>query len=278
MIFSRVALVLILFLFCPSCLAGPARTVTPGPDSPTAAEDLAGPLPLILRERMPVLLSTFTTNYIHATPSQEANIALTAKRMCGIVVAPKQVFSFNKALGPYTAERGYGMGRTFYGGRIGFSVGGGVCQVASTLYNTVLLANLRVVERTAHSMTVPYLPPGRDATIYYGVYDFKFENDSNEPVMIWAGTKDRHLTISLYGRQSPPRVEIRTEILVSSPPPVEVTGEPAWPAGREEVVTPGQSAVRSHTWLLVNGVVSRDLGVDEYLALTRRVKRGTGRT
>ena len=249
-----------------------------GPAVPPAVEDLAGPLPLVLRERMPVRLATFTTNYFHATPSQEANIALTAKRMRGIVVAPKQVFSFNKALGPYTQERGYGVGRTFFGNHIGFSVGGGVCQVASTLYNTVLLANLRVVERTAHSMTVPYLPAGRDATIYYGVYDFKFENDTGEPVMIWAGTADRHLTISLYGRQSAPQVEIKTEILSSSPPPEETINDPALPAGQEEVDTPGQPAVRSHTLLLVNGAVSRDLGVDEYMALPRRVRHGTGRT
>lgn len=272
----RVASVVMLFFCYPSaCLAQPDLHAQAGPAS--AAEDLSGPLPFILRERMPVCLATFTTNYFHATPSQEANIALTARRMRGILVNPGQVFSFNKTLGPYTRERGYGEGRTFFGNRIGSSVGGGVCQVASTLYNAVLLANLRVVERTPHSMAVPYLSPGRDATIYYGVYDFKFENDTTEPVMIWAGTAERHLTISLYGRGSAPKVEIRTEILSSSPPPEENIPDPTLPVGRREVIAPGVNAVRVRTTVFVDGVKKRDLGVDEYMALPRRVRYGTMR-
>jgi len=274
MIFFRTLLFLMLLLSA----AGGCLAADPSPRVPPAVEEMAGPLPLVLRERVPVRLSTFTTNYFHATGSQEANIALTARRMRGIVVKPGEVFSFNETLGPYTEERGYGAGRTFFGDRIGTTTGGGVCQVASTLYNAVLLANLRVVERTAHSMTVPYLDPGRDATIYYGVYDFRFQNDSPEPVMIWAATADRHLTVSLYGRRQPPRVEIRTEILATWPPPEEVVPDPRLPAGREEVVAPGSRGVRSHTWLLVDGKLSRDLGVDDYLPLPRQVRRGIART
>jgi len=274
MVFLRAALVLTFLL---SVAAG-SMAADPFPRLPPAVEEMAGPLPLMLRERLPVQLSTFTTNYFHAVSSQEANIALTARRMRGIIVEPGEVFSFNKTLGPYTEERGYGAGRTFFGDRIGTTTGGGVCQVASTLYNAVLLANLRVVERTPHSMTVPYLEPGRDATIFYGVYDFKFQNDTAEPIMIWATTADRHLTVSLYGRRRPPRVEIRTEILATWPPPVEIVADPTLAAGREEVITPGTRGVRSHTWLVVDGKPCRDLGVDEYLPLPRHIRRGTARS
>jgi vancomycin resistance protein VanW len=228
-----------------------------------------------------VEMSRFTTNFRHATPSQEANIALSARRLTGVIVAPGAVFSYNRVVGPYTEANGYGWGRMFVGNRIVPTIGGGVCQGASTLYNAVLLAGLQVVERHPHGLTVPYLPPGRDATVTdTGGLDFRFRNNSGGPVVLWAEAVNRELTVAIYGTKAPPRVRIETEVLRRYPFTTEYVQDPRLPAGTEEVVAPGQEGAASRTWLVVetpNGTVRRLLSQDTYRPSPRIVRRGTGR-
>jgi vancomycin resistance protein VanW len=227
-----------------------------------------------------VLMARFSTNFYHATPSQEANIALTARRLTGVVVQPGAVFSYNRTVGPYTEANGYGWGRMFVGTRIVPTIGGGVCQGASTLYNVVLLADLPVVERHPHGLTVPYLEPGRDATVTdQGGLDFRFRNDTSGPLVLWGQARDRILTLAIYGTQPAPPVRIRTELLERLPFRTEVVADPNLPAGEERVVAPGQEGARSRTWIEVEtstGWVRRDLHRDTYSPSPRVILRGTG--
>ncbi len=225
-----------------------------------------------------VEMSVFRTNFSHASASQAANIALVAKKLSGQVVPKGAVFSYIHAAGPFTAAGGYGWGRMFVGERIVPTIGGGVCQGASTLYNTVLLANLQVVERHPHGLTVPYLQPGRDATVTEtGGLDFRFRNNTGSPIVLWAQAKDRWLSIAIYGQHKPPKVEIETEVLSRTPFRTEVITDRSLPPGQERVAAAGQEGARAKTWVVVDtpdGVRRTYLGEHTYRPSPRVILRG----
>ncbi|MGI6097920.1 MAG: VanW family protein [Dethiobacteria bacterium] len=117
--------------------------------------------------------------------SRSKNIVLGAQLINNCILAPGEVFSFNRTIGPVTLERGFEMAPVIVGGQVVPGVGGGLCQVSSTLYNAVLMAGLEVVERYPHSRPVYYVPKGRDATVSTYL-DFKFRNSSDRFIMIKA--------------------------------------------------------------------------------------------
>jgi vancomycin resistance protein VanW len=234
---------------------------------------------LVERLGATILMSSFRTSFSHASPSQAANIALVAKKLTGVVVPPGAVFSYNATVGPYTRAGGYGWGRQFVGDRIVPTIGGGVCQGASTLYNAVLLANLEVVERHPHGLTVPYLPPGRDATVTEsGGLDFRFRNNTPGPVVLWGQAEQRWLTLAIYGTVHPPRVEIETQVLARTPFRTEVIVDRRLPPGSEQVAAAGQQGATARTWVIVHypdGRVRRTyLGQHTYRPSPRILLRG----
>jgi vancomycin resistance protein YoaR len=121
----------------------------------------------------------------------------------GTIVAPGATFSLNDTVGERTARRGFGTGIVFVDGHLDTQLGGGMCQVATTLFNAVLLADLKVVERHQHDRTIPYVDPGQDATVYWGQKDFKFENDTKTPIYISYRTTAMHAICDIYGRANP---------------------------------------------------------------------------
>ena len=236
---------------------------------------------LLQREGASVQMSVFGTQFNHASPSQAANIALVARRLTGHVVRPGAVFSYNGLLAPYSRANGYGWGRMFLGQRIVPSIGGGVCQGASTLYNAVLLADLPVVEQHFHGLTVPYLAPGRDATVTdLGSLDFRFRNSTGAPLVLWSQAERRWLTIAIYGPRRPPEVVIHTEVLARKPFPTVVVRDPRLPAGSERVAAPGQDGVTARAWAVIqqpDGTQKRrDLGTHTYRPSPRVLLRGPG--
>lgn len=227
--------------------------------------------------RLPYLLAVRTTNFYHASPSQAENIALVARRLNGVVVQPGQVFSYYRVVGPYTAENGYGWGRAFVGDRIVPSIGGGVCQGASTLYAAVLLTGMKVVERHPHGLMVPYLPPGEDATVSSDYLNFRFQNTFSTPVLIAAKTEGRHLTVALWGGQKGPQITVKHEILERYPFRTIVKVNPQLKPGEERVLAPGQEGVKAKTWLEIQtpeGTVIKSLGIDRYRPSPRIIERG----
>jgi vancomycin resistance protein YoaR len=123
------------------------------------------------------------------------NLFMAAKYMNMYVLAPGDVFSFNQVTGPRTFERGYGMAPVVGG----IGIGGGVCQVATTIYNTALLAKLEIIERHPHSIRVGYVPPGRDATVTNYV-DFKFRNSTDKFIQIRSGGGGGHVWVQLWSQ------------------------------------------------------------------------------
>lgn len=146
-------------------------------------------------------LSTSTTYFFSSTQNRIGNISLVADILNGLVMEPGDVFSYNGTVGQRTEERGFKSAAAYSGGEVVQEIGGGICQVSSTLYHCSLLANLEIVDRTCHYFPIGYLPPGLDATVSWKVPDFKFKNNRDYPIRIEAEANDEEkaLTISIIG-------------------------------------------------------------------------------
>ncbi|HEY8910051.1 MAG TPA: VanW family protein [Desulfosporosinus sp.] len=151
--------------------------------------------------KMTGLLSSYTTYFNSNQIGRTENIRLAAKSIDLTVLKPDEEFSFNKTVGERTVEAGYQMAIIIEGNQFVPGLGGGVCQVSSTLYNAVQQASLTVSERSHHSIAITYVPPGQDATVAYPNLDFKFKNDSGGYLLIRSSVTDGTLTFSIYGKQ-----------------------------------------------------------------------------
>lgn len=145
-----------------------------------------------------IKLSSYTTKIYDKDKNRIHNIKLACKKLDGHIVAPGDEFSFNNTLGKMGASDGYkkALGFDSNGNKIKV-YGGGICQISSTLYNSVLIAKLQVTERHAHSRRVYYVPENKDATIFYGGPDFKFINSTDKNIMICASTDGYNVTVTL---------------------------------------------------------------------------------
>lgn len=152
--------------------------------------------------KMTGLLSDYTTHFDPNLKERTHNIKLAAKAIDGMLLKPGEEFSFNQTVGPRTVEAGYQMAMIIEGDKFVPGLGGGICQVSSTLYNAVRLASLRVIERSHHSLTVTYVPPGQDATVAYPSLDFKFRNDSDGYLLIRSLVNSNTVAFSIYGNKA----------------------------------------------------------------------------
>lgn len=151
------------------------------------------------QEAFPDVLSTFSTNYDSSNTNRTTNLRLASDKINNIVIMPGETFSYNKTVGERTIEAGYKEAAIFENGQVIDGLGGGICQISSTLYNSVLYANLEVIERSNHTFLTSYLPGGRDATVVYGVLDFQFKNNRNYPIKISSSVTGGVVTIQIYG-------------------------------------------------------------------------------
>ncbi len=148
-------------------------------------------------------LAHFVTRFNPGEQGRTQTVRLAIKLIDNHVIAPGAVFSVNQTVGERTAERGFGKGIVFVDGKQETQLGGGMCQVATTLFNAALLANMKIVQRYQHIRTVPYVKPGEDATVYWGQKDFKFENDTQTPIYISYKTTATHCICDIYGKADP---------------------------------------------------------------------------
>ncbi|WAH36292.1 VanW family protein [Alicyclobacillus dauci] len=237
---------------------------------------------IAINRNLKYLLAQRTTNYYHASPSQQKNIQLVAQRLNGIVVRPGEVFSYNRRLGPYTQQNGYHWGRAFSGDRIVPSMGGGVCQGASTLYSALLRTGLPIVERHNHSLLVPYLPAGEDATVSMSSgMDFRFKNNHSSPILITAQAypKERLLTVALWGAQPPKVVSVHHKVLAYyTHKTIRKHTAHDDDDDDETVVAPGQDGGKVSTWLEIKtdrGNQKKYVGTDTYYPSPRIIAVGS---
>ena len=162
--------------------------------SPSRGSDLSPPP----SNDFPVERGAYSTTLIGSMPARTHNVALAASALDSTVLEPGAELSFNQVVGPRTAERGYGVAPVILREARQLQLGGGICQVASTVFAASLLAGLTVIERSRHSSPVDYIAPGEDATIAWGFKDLKIRNDLEEPV---------RLRVSIVGSTLAARVE-----------------------------------------------------------------------
>ena len=145
-------------------------------------------------------MGAYVTDLKDRSPAQRENILRVGETLEEVIVPAGGVFSLNQHAGPYTEDRGYQAERSFLGKKVVFTPGGGVCQVAGTLYNAALQSGLKILERIPHSAPVSSVPPGKDATLAYGVADLKFLNPYSGPVKIRSRVLRDQLVIEIWGR------------------------------------------------------------------------------
>lgn len=150
-------------------------------------------------ESITVVLGHYQTHFDAGNTSRTHNIFLASEKVNGVLLSPNQVFSFNQIVGERTAEAGYDDAPVFIGGKLVPGIGGGICQVSSTLFNTALLSGMSIVERDTHFSPVGYIPAGRDATVAYGYIDFQFRNSYGNPVYVVSQMNGGTLDIYILG-------------------------------------------------------------------------------
>lgn len=150
-------------------------------------------------EAFPDLLATYSTTYSTKNVNRSTNIKLACDKIDGTVLMPGEVFSYNTIVGKRTAAAGFKSAAVYVGGEVTTGIGGGICQVSSTLYNSVLLSNLEVVERVNHGFNPGYVPASRDATVSWGGPDFKFKNNRTYPIKIVCTTTGGKINTEIHG-------------------------------------------------------------------------------
>ena len=193
-------------------------------------------------------LGSYVTE-LSGTETRIGNIRLAAKALDGCLLLPGEEFSFNGRIGQRTEEAGYGSALSYVDGEVVSEVGGGICQLSSTLYCTCLLADLEVSFRTNHRYYQSYVPPGLDATVSWGWPDFNFVNSTDYPLRIEASCEDGSLKVALRGTQTKEgHTELRWEVLETVAAGTVYREDPALAPGQSTVADWGREGMTVQTW------------------------------
>ena len=232
-------------------------------------------------EAFPNQLATFTTRYNAGDVDRTTNLRLACQKINGTVLLAGETFSYNEVVGARTVAAGYKNAKIYESGKVVDGLGGGICQISSTLYNAALLANLEIVERRNHQFVTSYVPAGRDATVVYGATDFRFKNTRKYPIRIIATTNNGVATVSIYGikEENEYTFKFNTKTVASIPYTTQYIDDSSLEQGKEVVQQKGTNGLKTETYITkyLNGkVVSTELlSRDTYNAMTRIVRRGT---
>ena len=173
------------------------------------------------------LLNSFTTYFDASNTNRASNISLAASKLNGAVIESGQVLSFNDIVGARVAESGFLPAKIIEKGEFVEGVGGGVCQVSTTLYNAAILSGLEVVEYHPHSLAVGYVPPSRDAMVSGTVFDLKIKNNGKTPVCVRANAQNGSVTFKIYGAKDGNEYSFVSTVTGSVPAPEELVDDPA---------------------------------------------------
>ena len=233
-------------------------------------------------EAFPDLLGTCSTKYNAGNTGRTTNLKLSAGKINGKVLLAGEEFSYNKTVGERTIAAGYKMAATYSGGKVVDGLGGGICQISSTLYDAVVFADLDVTVRRNHQFVTSYLPGGKDATVVWGAQDFKFKNSRKYPIKITATVSGGVATIQVWGHYEETEyyISIETKKTATIAYTTQYINDSSLPAGTQKVVQKGNNGSKYEAYKVkkLNGeVVSRTLlSKDTYNAMQKIIRVGTG--
>lgn len=223
------------------------------------------------------LVSSFSTRFKLEAVNRCHNIRLATSIINNYMLSPGDILSLNMTLGESTLEKGYKEAPIIVGGELVPGLGGGLFQISSTLYNAALLANLEIIERHNHQLTVPYIEPGRDATISYPSSDLKIRNNRNHSLLITATVEHDELTFNIFGICLNERVEIATKIIKTFEPPLKYEVNPNLAPGEKEIIT-GYPGYLVEVWKTVykegKVVDTKRISLDRYLPYPKIIRQG----
>ena len=235
--------------------------------------------------RVTARLASFATLFDSSNRPRSFNIALACGKINGISILPGETFSFNDTVGPRTAENGFKTAKIISGGKFVEGVGGGVCQVSTTLYNAALLAGMRVTESHPHSLQVSYVKPGADAMVNYYFADLRFVNDTKNPVYLETSANGSSLTVRFYGEPMREKYVFESDIVGRTEPKEVVekdtAGEyPDLKKGERKIVRAGRAGLTCESRLLRYSESGKFLGKcklrrDKYQPIDTIIVEGT---
>ncbi len=207
-----------------------------------------------MMEKVTDKLGSFSTNYSSSASGRKKNVKAGASFINGSVVYPGETFSVHDVVTPFTYDRGYAMAGSYLNGETVESMGGGICQVSTTLYNAVLRAELEIVERHEHSMTVGYVQLSADAAIAGTYKDLKFKNNTQTPIYIEGVANGANLTFTIWGDETRPSnrtISFVNEVLSSKAPGETEEKDPTLPEGTRKVISKGHTGYKTKLWKIV---------------------------
>ena len=220
------------------------------------------------------LIGSYTTNFASSSAGRAKNVITGVSKVDGTILYPGEEFDLAKTVSPFTQENGYELAGAYQNGTVVESFGGGICQVATTLYNAVIRAELEITMRFNHSMLVHYVEPSMDAAIAEGAKDFRFVNNTEAPIYIEGYTYGGKIYFNLYGeeyRSADRKVTYESETLETIHPTTELTADPEKAFGSMEQIQSAHTGYKAKLWKIVteNGEqVSKEEVNNSYYQMT----------
>ena len=226
-------------------------------------------------------LSEYKTSYNTTNENRETNLKLASEKVNGTIILPGEIFSYNKIVGQRTIANGYKEATVYSEGKVVNGIGGGICQLSSTLYNAAIYADLEITQRINHRFLTSYVTAGRDATVSWGTIDFCFKNTRKYPIKIVSTVKNGVVTTAIYGTKEENEYDISIEsnIIETIPYSVNYVKDDSLNQEEEQIVQYGANGAKCETYKVVKNndeVISRTLlSNDTYSPLEKIVKKGT---
>jgi vancomycin resistance protein YoaR len=226
-------------------------------------------------------IGSFSTNYSSSSEARATNIKLATQSINGTVVMPGDTFSFNEVVGERTKERGYKEAGVIVNQKFDSGLGGGICQVSSTLYNALIRGNIKTTERVHHSIPSTYVDIGLDATVDWGNIDLKFKNTFDYPIYIEGFTSNRNVYFNVYSNSELAKrtYDITTEVYSTIEPTTKYIDDPSLPQGQTEVEKQPRTGyrVKAYKNIYENGkLIGKELiSNDYYVPINGVIRRGT---
>lgn len=220
------------------------------------------------------------TNFSSSSASRSNNIKIATETIDGTVIMPGEIFSFNDVVGERTYNKGYQRASVIMGDEFVDGLGGGICQVSTTLYNAVLKSELEIVERKPHSRYISYVPLGQDATVNYGSTDFKFKNNLDYPIYIHGYTQSNNVTFNIYSNKDVKKrsYRIESEIAEVLKPKDRIRYDSNIEKGRRHVEKRGKIGyvVNVYKYIYEDGILieKKLISQDKYKAIDNIVRMG----
>ena len=214
------------------------------------------------------LLSSYTTYFDGGNFERAHNIELAAESINGKILERGEEFSFNGTVGERSEKRGYKTAKIISKGEFIDGVGGGVCQVSTTLFNAAVLAGCKITECHPHSLTVSYVPPSCDAMVSGDYYDLKFENTTGSRLYVRAFTGGNFITFKIYGRGDGAEYFFESRVLDVIPAPVEEIEDENVRDGKDGIISEGYLTVKRGSL-----ATTKFLRRDKYTPLSARIKK-----